>query len=73
MFNDHRPFVGKLTDTLGKYMIFCIGSILTMFMVVIYCNLGLTPLWMVILLNVDYVHRNFFQDNFVVGPYDRST
>jgi predicted MFS family arabinose efflux permease len=46
------PFVGKLTDTLGKYMIFCAGSILSMLMVVIYCNLGLTPLWLVILMNV---------------------
>ena len=46
------PFVGKLSDTLGKYMIFFAGSILSMVIVVIYCNLGLTPLWMVILLNV---------------------
>ena len=46
------PFVGKLSDTLGKYMIFSAGSILSMVLVVIYCNLGLTPLWMVIILNV---------------------
>src|SRR5688572_870627 len=46
------PFVGKLSDTLGKYIIFSAGSILSMVLVVIYCNLGLTPLWMVILLNV---------------------
>ena len=46
------PLVGKLSDTLGKYTIFFLGSILSMLMVIIYCNLGLTPLWMVILLNV---------------------
>ena len=46
------PFVGKLSDTLGKYVIFSAGSILSMVLVVIYCNLGLTPLWLVILLNV---------------------
>ncbi len=46
------PMVGKLTDTLGKYAIFFLGSMLSMLMVTIYCNLGLTPLWMVILLNV---------------------
>jgi predicted MFS family arabinose efflux permease len=46
------PLVGKLTDTLGKYTIFFLGSMLSMLMVTVYCNLGLTPLWMVILLNV---------------------
>jgi MFS family permease len=29
-----------------------IGSLLSMVMVGIYCNLGITPLWMIILLNV---------------------
>lgn len=46
------PMMGKLADTLGKYTIFLVGSILSMIMVTIYCNLGLTPLWTVILLNV---------------------
>ncbi|HMG89885.1 MAG TPA: MFS transporter [Chryseolinea sp.] len=46
------PMVGKLTDTLGKYSVFFAGSLLSMLIVVIYCNLGITPLWMVILLNV---------------------
>ena len=46
------PFIGKLSDTLGKYPIFIAGSILSMLIVVIYTNLGLTPLWLVVLLNV---------------------
>lgn len=46
------PLVGKLSDVIGKYKIFCIGSILGIVMVLIYCNLGITPLWIVILLNV---------------------
>lgn len=46
------PLVGKFSDVIGKYKIFCMGSILGMIIVVIYCNLGITPLWIVILLNV---------------------
>ena len=46
------PLVGKYSDVIGKYKVFCIGSVLGMIIVAIYCNLGLTPLWIVILLNV---------------------
>ena len=46
------PFIGKLSDTIGKYLIFFAGSILSMFIVLIYCNLGITPLWLVIVMNV---------------------
>lgn len=46
------PFTGKLSDAIGKYKIFVIGSILGIFMVLIYCNLGITPLWVVIIINV---------------------
>ena len=46
------PLIGKLSDVIGKYKIFVLGSILGMVMVLIYCNLGITPLWIVILLNV---------------------
>jgi len=46
------PLLGRLSDSVGKYPIFCFGSILGVIMVIIYCNLGLTPLWGVILVNV---------------------
>jgi predicted MFS family arabinose efflux permease len=46
------PLVGKYSDVIGKYRVFVIGSVVGMIMVVIYCNLGITPLWMIILLNV---------------------
>ncbi len=46
------PFTGKLSDVIGKYKIFVIGSIIGMIMVLIYCNLGVTPLWVVIIINV---------------------
>lgn len=46
------PLVGKYSDVIGKYKIFVAGSILSMIMVAIYCNLGITPLWIIIVLNV---------------------
>lgn len=46
------PFVGKLSDQIGKYKVFTIGSLATMVVVVIYGNLGITPLWIVLVLNI---------------------
>jgi predicted MFS family arabinose efflux permease len=46
------PLVGRLSDSIGKYRIFVLGTALTLIMVLIYCHLGVTPLWAVILVNV---------------------
>lgn len=46
------PLTGYLGDKLGKYNVFIGGSILTMIMVAIYTNLGVTPLSTVITINV---------------------
>ena len=46
------PFTGRLSDAIGKYKIFVIGSIIGIVMVLIYCNLSITPLWVVIIINV---------------------
>lgn len=46
------PLSGKLSDKLGKYKVFFIGSIITVIMVLIYTNLGPTPLWLVVIVNV---------------------
>jgi predicted MFS family arabinose efflux permease len=46
------PIAGKYSDTIGKYNMFMIGTALSIIMVLIYCNLGITPLWLVIVLNV---------------------
>ena len=46
------PLAGKLSDRFGKYRLFWMGSILTIIMVTIYCSLGITPIWLVIMLNV---------------------
>jgi predicted MFS family arabinose efflux permease len=46
------PLIGRLTDRWGKYPTFLSGSILMTFIVVIYCNLSATPLWIVMMMNV---------------------
>ncbi|MBX2878113.1 MAG: MFS transporter [Saprospiraceae bacterium] len=45
------PLIGRLSDRTGKYRVFFWGSILTMVMILIYTNLGITPLWLVIVLS----------------------
>ncbi len=46
------PLLGKLSDKIGKYKLFVIGSVIAMIMVCIYCHSGVTPLWLVITINV---------------------
>jgi predicted MFS family arabinose efflux permease len=45
------PLIGKLTDRIGSMRVFAIGSVLSIIMVLIYCNLGITPLYALIVLN----------------------
>ncbi len=45
------PMVGKMSDTIGKFKMFFIGSVLSIVFVVIYTNLGVTPFWVVVLIN----------------------
>ncbi len=46
------PLTGRLSDQKGKYPVFFAGTVLTAVMTLIYCNLGITPLWMVMIINV---------------------
>jgi len=46
------PILGKISDRMGKYKVFVAGSVISMIMVAIYTNLGITPLWIVISINV---------------------
>jgi predicted MFS family arabinose efflux permease len=46
------PLIGKLSDKIGKYKVFLMGSAITCIMTLIYCNLSVTPLWIIIGLNV---------------------
>lgn len=45
------PLIGQMSDKLGKYPVFVAGSILSMVLVMVYTNWGVTPVWTVIALN----------------------
>jgi predicted MFS family arabinose efflux permease len=46
------PLIGKLADSVGRFKLFFIGSILTIIIVAIYTQLEITPLWIIMILNV---------------------
>jgi predicted MFS family arabinose efflux permease len=46
------PLIGWLSDKVGRYRMFVVGSLLSMVMVVIFTTLGPSPLAMVIVINV---------------------
>lgn len=46
------PLAGRLSDKVGKMKVFFVGTLLTMTVVMIYCNLNTTPFWFVLVLNV---------------------
>lgn len=46
------PLVGMACDRFGKFETFCFGAAFTIIMVLIYTNLGITPLYLVIITNV---------------------
>jgi predicted MFS family arabinose efflux permease len=46
------PLIGKAADAFGRFRIFLFGSVLSIVVVVIYTHLGVTPLPVVVLVNV---------------------
>src|SRR4051812_2081994 len=46
------PLIGRLSDRIGKYPTFFLGSSLGIALVIYYCGLGITPLGVVIALNI---------------------
>ncbi len=46
------PIVGRISDKVDKFRLFAGASLYMMVMVVIYTHLGVTPLWLVITLNI---------------------
>jgi predicted MFS family arabinose efflux permease len=46
------PALGKLSDTIGKYAVFCICSIILIIAVVIYSNFDQAPFWLVVLFSI---------------------
>lgn len=50
------PLIGRLADGIGKFRVFLIGCIITIVTVLIYTNLGTTPLlWVIVINSVIYV------------------
>lgn len=46
------PMIGKLSDKYSKFTLFAIGSVVSIVMVIIYTNMGISPLWKVTLVNM---------------------
>lgn len=46
------PLAGKLSDSIGKYRVFWVGSAIAALVILFYCSLGTSPFWLVVLLNV---------------------
>lgn len=46
------PLLGRLSDSVGKYRMLVIASVVGTALVIFYTRLGVTPLWEVILLNI---------------------
>ncbi|MBV6642832.1 MAG: MFS transporter, partial [Cyclobacteriaceae bacterium] len=45
------PLIGRLTDKFGTLTIFVVGTIITIMTVTVFTNLGINPLWSVILVH----------------------
>lgn len=45
------PVVGRLSDRLGKFRTFTVGTVIAITTTIIYSHLGPTPLWKVIVIN----------------------
>lgn len=46
------PMVGKLSDKIDKFKLFAMATVWMSIVVVVYTNLGPTPLWMVVAINI---------------------
>ena len=46
------PLIGKLSDKIDKYKLFVVASVWMIIMVLLYTNLGVSPLWLVMIFNV---------------------
>ncbi len=46
------PLIGKMSDKIDKFKIFVAASVWMMIMVLVYTHLGVTPLWIVMIMNI---------------------
>jgi predicted MFS family arabinose efflux permease len=46
------PIVGRISDSLGKFRVFVVGTVLAGIMVIIFTHLSISPLWEIVLVNI---------------------
>ena len=46
------PIAGKLSDKIGKYKMFVVGTVAAMIVVAVYTNLGITPFWLACIISI---------------------
>lgn len=46
------PVVGRISDTVGKFRMFVIGTVVAGIAIIYYTNLSITPLWQVVMINI---------------------
>ena len=46
------PIIGRLSDKISKFKLFCAGSLISIVMVLIYTNLNPIPLWEIVVINM---------------------
>jgi predicted MFS family arabinose efflux permease len=46
------PLIGKLSDRVDKFALFVAGSVVAMAMCLVYTNLGPSPMWVVLVINI---------------------
>jgi predicted MFS family arabinose efflux permease len=46
------PLIGRMSDKIGKFPVFLYGTLLSMAIVTVYCNMGVTPLWGVMIISI---------------------
>lgn len=46
------PIIGKISDKVDKFKVFVAGSLIAIVMVIFYTNIGVVPLWYVIIINM---------------------
>ncbi|TGN08513.1 MFS transporter [Leptospira ilyithenensis] len=45
------PLIGRLSDTIGKYPMFVIASLVATCIIIYYTRMGISPVWFVIIIN----------------------
>jgi predicted MFS family arabinose efflux permease len=45
------PVMGRISDAIGKYVVFCASTVVSLVVVVYFTHLGVIPLWQVIVVN----------------------